>query len=143
MKRKICLICTLVLYLLSCTMFTGCQSKKPSAPPSSPKNDVTQESSTPNETNETNITKTEGQFIDAEPPIMEGTVVAMDDETITLKVLGRDYKLNLSKRAKEEIVIFKDKYNKTVEIGSYLQIPYEKTNDGEYIAQNIRFVKSN
>ena len=88
------------------------------------------------------IQYTEGQFYDTNPPIMEGAVTAIDAETITIKIKGKEYTLTLSDRAKEEIVIFRDKYDKHIKVGTFMQIKYEEK-DGGYIANNLLFLKGN
>ena len=140
MTRKI-IFASLVIFIFACGLLAGCRAKTPSATPTATPQAA---ESTPSfNPEDANISKTEGQFHDTNPPSMEGPVVALDNETITLKILGREYKLTLSQRAKEEIEIFRDKHSTPVEVGSYLQISYEKTEDGGYIAYNLRFVKSN
>ena len=141
MTRKIVTFCFIILCIFAIGLIAGCREKTETSPtpshiPETPK-------PTLSATIETNITKTEGQFNDTNPPSMEGPVVALDEESITLKILGREYKITLSERAKEEIKIYRDKIGTPVEIGSYMQIPYKKTDDGGYIAYNLRFVKSN
>ena len=92
--------------------------------------------------NELTIQYTEGQFYDTTPPIMEGAVTSFDDETITIKIKGEDYTVTLSDRAKEEIQIFKEKYNKKIKVGTFLQIKYEMVGE-KYIANSILFLKGN
>lgn len=113
--------------LISVLLLSGC---------SKPQDNKTDDPDAPH------IQYTEGQFYDTNPPIMEGAVTEIDADTITLKIKGQEYSLSLSDRAKEEIEIFSEKYDKHIKVGTFLQIKYEEK-DGNYIANNIMFLKGN
>ena len=142
MTRKFLLFIIFILCVFAFLAFSGCSKAENSG------DDIKEETQSEQDKNDSSlnlnpsITHPEGQFLDGNPPRMEGLCVALDKNTITLKVLDEEYKLKLSERTKEEIKIYKDKYNTPVSVGSFLQIPYEKTND-EYTALNILFVQSN
>lgn len=88
------------------------------------------------------IRYTGGQFYDTTPPIMEGMVKTFDENTITLIIKDQEYPVSLSERAKEEVVIFRDKYAKFLKKGVFLQIKYEMVGN-EYVANHISFLEGN
>jgi len=122
-----------ILSIITAILLTGCSCNSNSENSASPE-------TTP--TLSPLITTPEGQFLDTNPPRMEGLVISLDNDTITLKIQDTEYVLTLSERAKEEIEIYKTKFETPVQVGSFLQIPYEEA-DGGYIAKNILFVESN
>ena len=88
------------------------------------------------------IRYTGGQFYNTTPPIMEGMVKDFDENTITLIIKDEEYPVSLSERAKEEIQIFRDKYGRLIEKGTFLQIKYEMQGKN-YIANHISFLEGN
>ena len=120
MKKLLILLCV-------CLVLSGCSAKTTDepVPTLSPK-----------------ITHPEGVWYDTKPPMVEGVVTKITKDKIVLSVENEDVKLTLSKRAKEEIDIFKEKHNMEVKVGSFLQVKYIETEKG-LGALNIAFVEAN
>ncbi len=88
------------------------------------------------------ITNPQGVIYDIDPPMLDGLVTELTKDTITVTIEDEQMELKLSRRAKEEIKIYKEKYDTPVEVGSFMQIKYEETEDG-FVANNLAFVKVN
>ena len=117
---------TVILLILALMITSGCSGKQALAEP----------------TVNPSITYTKGRFIETNPPAMEGLITDVTKETITIKIEDKEYTLTLSERAKEEIVIFREKYDTHVQKGAFMQIKYDQNGD-EYIAKNLLFLESN
>ncbi|MBR2499601.1 MAG: hypothetical protein IKB60_00825 [Clostridia bacterium] len=110
-------------------LLSGCSNQTPIEPEPTP-------------TISPSITKPQGVFYETTPPMLDGLVTELTDDTITVTIEDVPYELKLSKRAKEEIKIYKNKYDTPVSVGSFMQIKYEETKEG-MIANNLAFVKVN
>ena len=88
------------------------------------------------------ITKPKGAMYDSNPPMMEGIVTSLTKDKIIISVEGKNWDFYLSDRAKEELGIYKEKFETPIVPGSFIQIKYEKLANG-LTANNISFVTAN
>ena len=119
----------LIFILIIIGLLSGCSTQEAKAPEPTPTIPPT-------------VTKTQGVFYETTPPMLEGLVTELTKDTITVTIEDMPYELKLSKRAKEEIKIYKKKFDTPVRVGSFMQIKYEETKEG-MIANNLAFVQMN